>query len=151
MLFHRLRERVVTPWPQVPLPQQLIRTVLVEWRTDFFHCHPWDDLIWESAAESGYLGPDKGTGRHRCRRRASVLCYALPLLQPPLPGPAALLRQPNPLLPKAQDSQECVHQRHRTTEKSSQKSSMPPIARCCGTVLAQGACMQEERDTQNLK
>lgn len=56
-----------------------------------------------------------------------MLCYALPLLQPPLPGPAALLRQPNPLLPKAQDSQECVHQRHRTTEKSSQNQACHPL------------------------
>lgn len=56
-----------------------------------------------------------------------LLCIAT--ITAPTARPCCFAKATKFPLPKAQDSQEYVHQRQRTTENSSQKSSMPPIAR----------------------
>lgn len=61
------------------------------------------------------------------RRRAPVLCCALPPSQLLPPGPAALPGPPNPPLPKAQGSQETVLQKGRTTEKQRPKMKCVPL------------------------
>lgn len=67
------RGRAVTPWLQVLLPQWLIRTVLVGWKTNFLHCHPWGDLIWESQQQRQHAldqtraqGGTDAEGGHLC-------------------------------------------------------------------------------------
>lgn len=107
----------------------------------------------ESAAEAGHLGPDERTGRHRCRRRAPVFCFALPPSQPPLPGPAASLRQPNSPCLKHRTARNVFTKGRellRTAAKNQACHPLPDPGRCRGALLTQAACMHEEGDTWNM-